>query len=165
MSVLPRRRLHPAPPPHEAGAKTRGLRRDDGAVALEFALIAPFFLLVALGAMVFALYFAATVAVVHSAAEGARASVVGLDAAERENLAKARVSTIFQSYRPLLDPTQATVTTQAGSTAGTFQVRVSYPLTALGLGGFWSFLNKVTGSSTTAPANVARTVIVANGGY
>ena len=134
-------------------------------MALEFALIAPFFLLVALGAMVFALYFAAAVAVAHSAAEGARASVLGLDNTERGNFARARVTAIFQGYQPLLDSAQATVTAEAGSTAGTYKVQVSYPLTAIGLGGFTTFMNAVTGSAATAPTTVSRTVTVANGGY
>jgi Flp pilus assembly protein TadG len=143
----------------------RAAASERGAVALEFALIAPVFLLLVLGTMVFAIYFATVVAVVHGSAEGARASVAGLDATERTNLAKARVTDIFTGYQPLLDPAKATTDAGAGTQAGTFKVKVSYPLAGFNFGGFYSLMNFVTGGSATQPTTVSNTVTVANGGY
>lgn len=142
-----------------------GRARDEGVVALEFALIAPVFLVLVLGTMVFAIYFATAVAVTHAAGEGARASIAGLDATDRASLAQARVSQVFAAYAPLLDATKATVTPAAGATAGTFQVRVSYPLNDFGFGGFYALLALVTGDASAAPTSISNTVIVANGGY
>lgn len=139
---------------------------DTGVVALEFALIVPLFLLLIFGTMVFALYFATFVAVIHGANEGARASIGGISNAERAQLATARVQLIFASYAPLLTPAHAVVTTQA--TAGaTFKVTVTYPLSdfAPNFGPFYALLASVSGSQSTRPANIGYSVTVANGGY
>ena len=53
-----------------------------GVAAVEFALVAPIFLLIIAGIIVFGFYFAIQVAVTEAASEGARLSVAGLTAAE-----------------------------------------------------------------------------------
>lgn len=142
---------------------------DEGVVAVEFALVAPLFLLLVFGTMIFALYFATFVAVIHGASEGARASIGGLSDAERSQLAAARVQSIFSGYTPLLNPTRATVSRQAvtvaGVTGGSYKVTVSYPISDFGFGWFYSFMNAVSGGSQAAPTTVSYGVIVANGGY
>lgn len=147
----------------------RALRRaaadERGAVALEFALVAPAFLLLVLATMVFAIYFATVVAVVHGSAEGARASVGGLDATDRAALARARVTDIFTAYQPLLNPARVTTTAEAGTTPGTFKVKVSYPLSDFEFGGFYRLMSFVTGGGPAAPTTISNTVTVANGGY
>lgn len=134
---------------------------DEGVVAVEFALVAPLFMLLIFGTMVFALYFATFVAVIHGASEGAKASVAGLSDAERGTLATARIQYVFSGYSPLLDPTHVTIRTQAG-TAGLYKVTVTYPIKDFQLGSFYNFL---AGGTTAAPETVGYSVIVANGGY
>jgi Flp pilus assembly protein TadG len=140
---------------------------DRGAVAVEFALVAPLFLLLVFATMVFAIYFATFVAVIQGASEGARSSIAGISNAERDQLARSRVQLLLQSYQPLLNPTRATVTTQA-ITAGSlpaYRVSVAYPVSEFGFGYFYSFMNAVSGTAQTAPRNVSYSVTVANGGY
>jgi Flp pilus assembly protein TadG len=133
---------------------------------VEFALVAPLFLLLVFGTMVFSLYFATFVAVIQASSEGARASIGGLTNAERNTLARAQVTALLTSYQPLLNPTRATVTTTP-VTAGTtpsYRVSVSYPISDFGFGFFYSFLNSF-GGRATAPTTVSYSVTVANGGY
>jgi len=137
---------------------------DEGAVAVEFALVVPLFLLLIFGTMVFAFYFATYVAVIHGANEGARASVGGINDAERGTLAAARVRYVFSGYTPLLDPLHAVIATQPGAT-GYYKVTVSYPISEFGFGVFYTLLGAVSGQPTTAPTTVGYSVIVANGGY
>lgn len=143
------------------------LSSTDGAVALEFALVAPLFLLLVFGTMIFAIYFATFVAVIHGSAEGARASIGGFTDAERAQLARARVTDLLTSYQPLLDPARATVTTDPAASGGrpAYRVAVTYPVSDFGFGWFHAFLNAVGGSGQSAPQTVSYSVTVANGGY
>jgi Flp pilus assembly protein TadG len=137
---------------------------EAGVIALEFALLAPVFLLLLFGTMVFALYFAVTVAVTQGAAEGGRASIAGLTDAERAAFASQRVRQVFEGYAPLLDPDAVTVRA-VPATSSTFTVEVTYPLDTIATGPLYSLLSLVTGASQTAPATVRHAVTVANGGY
>lgn len=143
------------------------LSATEGAVALEFALVAPLFLLLVFGTMIFALYFATFVAVIHGSAEGARASIGGFTDAERSQLARNRVATLLTGYQPLLSPARATVTTQAVTSGGrpAYRVAVAYPIGDFGFGWFYTFLNSVGGDGQSAPQTVSYSVTVANGGY
>jgi len=145
----------------------QALSAEGGAVALEFALVAPLFLLLIFGTMIFSIYFATFVAVIHGSAEGARASIAGLTDAEREQQARGRVRYVLAGYRPLLDPDRASVTT-VSTVAGdhrAYRVSVAYPIGDFGFGAFHAFLNSVSGSGQAAPATVSYAVTVANGGY
>lgn len=139
----------------------------DGAVALEFALVAPLFLLLVFGTMIFAIYFATFVAVIHGSAEGARASIGGFTNAERAQLARDRVQALLSGYQPLLNPVRATVTTQPVTSGGrpAYRVAVAYPVGDFGFGWFYTFINSVGGSGQSAPTTVSYAVTVANGGY
>jgi Flp pilus assembly protein TadG len=139
---------------------------DDGVVALEFALIVPLFLLLIFATMAFALYLATFVAVIHGANEGARAAIGGISTAERGTLAKAGVQSIFTSYAPLLNPAHVVVDAQAASTS-MFKVTVSYPLSDLDFGAFYTLLATVSadGKPGTKPTTIGYSVTVANGGY
>jgi Flp pilus assembly protein TadG len=145
---------------------TRRLVAADGAVALEFALVAPLFLLLVFGTMIFAIYFATFVAVIHGSAEGARASIGGSTDAERNQLARQRVSALLTGYQPLLNPARATVTTQMVTTGGRpgYRVAVAYPVSEFGFGWFYGLIASVGGNGT-APTTVSYAVTVANGGY
>ncbi|ODP37707.1 TadE family protein [Sphingomonas turrisvirgatae] len=148
------------------GRAARRLSASNGAVALEFALVAPLFLLLVFGTMIFAIYFATFVAVIHGSAEGARASIGGFTNAERSQLARERVDALLTGYQPLLNPARATVTTQATVSGGrpAYRVSVAYPVSEFGFGWFYGLIASVGGNGQ-APTTVSFSVTVANGGY
>jgi Flp pilus assembly protein TadG len=124
---------------------------------VEFALVAPLLLLLAFGIVVLSFYFAAWIGVTQAAAEGARASVAGMGATERQALADARVQAVIAGYSPLLDPAKVQVAYPAAQT-GYFSVSVTYPVAEMGLSRY----------AAVAPApslSPTRTATVTTGGY
>ncbi len=98
-----------------------------GTAALEFSLVAPFFMMLTIGILTFGLYFGSLIAVTNAAAEGARASVAGLSDTERFSLATQAARTTFLSYAPFLDQTYVTIAAQPDpANAQRFQVSVTY---------------------------------------
>lgn len=73
-----------------------------GAAALEFAILAPVFLLMATGLLAYGIYFGAAHSVQQLAADAARTSVAGLTASERASLVASFVANNANGY-PLLD--------------------------------------------------------------
>lgn len=125
-----------------------------GVAAVEFALVAPIFLLIIAGIIVFGFYFAIQVAVTEAASEGARLSVAGLTAAERSSLANQAAASVLNTYQPMLSASSATITAgPSTSNAALYTVTVSYPFTNL--------LPVLVPLSATPTA----TVTVSNGGY
>lgn len=133
------------------------LADDRGMAAVEFALLAPLLLMILFGVVVFSLYLTTWLGVAQAAAEGARASVAGLDAGERQSLATQRVQAVIAGYAPLLDTSAVEITYPAAG-AGLFSVRVSYPLTALDLA-------KYAPLAPVPAIAPARTATVTTGGY
>ena len=87
-------------------------RRDRGGVAaLEFALVCPILILLMIGMMVWGGWFWLAHSVQSLAAEAARASVAGLDPAERKTLARAAVARHIEGTG--VAPEQMTVAVQA----------------------------------------------------
>lgn len=72
-------------------AKTKFLGDTSGAIAVEFALVAPVFIFLLIGMLVYGGWFWMAQGVQTLSTEGARAAIAGLDAAERESLARAAV--------------------------------------------------------------------------
>lgn len=68
------------------GSGAAGRRR--GAAAIEFAIVGPFFLLLVVGMIVYGGWLWMAHSVQAAVSEGARAAVAGLDAVEREQLAR-----------------------------------------------------------------------------
>jgi Flp pilus assembly protein TadG len=136
------------------------LKGDSGVVALEFALTAPVLLLLVLGTMAFAIQFGVLVGVIHAASEGARASIGGLGSGDRAQLANARVQQIFQSYGPLMNPDNVTVTTT--DSAGTYAVKIDYRIDTLGLDKYTHFM---IGGGQVSGGHIIYTAIVGDGGY
>jgi Flp pilus assembly protein TadG len=134
-------------------------RHDEGTAAIEFALVAPVFLAILFGIIVYGIYFTTWIAVTEAASEGARASVAGLSAAERTSLATAQVTKFIGYYAPLLNSSHATVVAQAapGSSGGAFQVSITYDLTSWGFGSLSALVPVPTAKPTA-------TVTVSNGG-
>jgi Flp pilus assembly protein TadG len=125
--------------------------------AIEFAFVAPVLLMIAFGIVTFSIYLTTWLGVAQAAAEGARASVAGLGASERESLAAGRIAAVLGGYSPLLDPAKAQVTYPAAAT-GLFSVRVAYPVAELNLAAMSPFAPAPSLSPT-------RTATVTTGGY
>jgi Flp pilus assembly protein TadG len=98
-----------------------------GASAVEFALIAPFMLLLVAAILAYGSLFATSLSLQQVAAETARATIPGLSDAERKTLAESKLAAISDNY-PLLDPAKVTFTFD--ETAGTqvSRVTLSYDL-------------------------------------
>ena len=71
---------------------------DHGASAIEFAILAPVFLLMLTGMLAYGLYFAASHSVQQIAADAARTSVAGLDLGERNALVAHHIATNAGQY-------------------------------------------------------------------
>jgi len=74
------------------------LMKSDGAAAVEFAIVAPVFILLVFGMIAYAIYFGAAHSVQQLAGDAARAAVAGLDSSERQNLVKQFISKNGASY-------------------------------------------------------------------
>jgi Flp pilus assembly protein TadG len=61
-------------------------RREDGASAIEFAILAPVFLAMTFSFFAYAIYFSAAHSIQQLAADAARTSIAGLDEPERNTL-------------------------------------------------------------------------------
>src|SRR3546814_8901086 len=71
-----RKRLHQhLQPVTPRGAKRHRPFAEAGVAAIEFALIAPIFLILMFGIVVYGFYFGTCIALAHAASEGARASI------------------------------------------------------------------------------------------
>jgi Flp pilus assembly protein TadG len=83
-----------------------GFSRDkSGASTVEFALIAPFLLLLVGAILAYGSIFATSLSLQQIAAETARATIGGLNDSERKTLAEAKLASISSKY-PMLDPTK-----------------------------------------------------------
>lgn len=94
-----------------------------GTSAIEFAIVAPLFLLVVFGILVYGIYTGSAHSVEQLAADAARASVAGLTDAERIQIATDHVARNASDY-PLLDPDKISVSAGA-SDADPTEFRVS----------------------------------------
>ena len=85
----------------------RGLRRlaggQEGASAVEFAIIAPVFILMIVGVLAYGIYFGAANSVQQIAADAARTSIAGLSATERNTLVTAFIENNAGAY-VFIDP-------------------------------------------------------------
>jgi Flp pilus assembly protein TadG len=144
---------HPHPSPGHSA------RDQAGSALIEFALIAPVFLMLVFGIVVYGLYFATSIAVTYAAAEAARASEAGLSDSERESLANAAAQSIIADYTPLLAVASATITSgPAPGNSGLFEVTVAYDFHSFGLAGLATVLPIPT-------TNPSASVTVSHGGY
>lgn len=128
---------------------------EDGASAVEFAIIAPVFILIVFGIIVYGVVLASYIAVQQLAAEAARASVGGLNATERTELAENYVTQNLAGY-PLFDPTYLTVSTNPQ--ANTFKVTVTYDMAH-------NPIFRMAGGIPLPATTVTGNAVVQNGGY
>ena len=135
-----------------------GFLAANGAVsAVEFAIVAPLFLVILLGITVYGLYFGTALSVSQIAAESARASVAGLDDSERADLARTRANQMIAA-NPLIVPEQVDIATSADDAIRTFIVTISYDASNLPIFGF-------SGLIPTPSPTIVRTSSVQRGGF
>ena len=103
------------------------LTRDRAATsAVEFALVAPLFILMMLGMLGYGIYFGAAHSIQQLTADAARTAIAGLDEDERRSLAQAFIERNADGY-PFIDPGKLTVDVHDSAADGSqFVVGVSY---------------------------------------
>jgi Flp pilus assembly protein TadG len=137
----------------------QSLRADPSAsTAVEFAFIAPILLMLLFGIIGYGHAFGVYHGVQQLAAEAARASVAGLDDAERERLARDFVTRNIGSYA-FLEPGKLTVrTTALGAPAPSFEVAIAYDYSD-------SVFNRLSSIVALPMPVVERRAVVQRGGY
>lgn len=134
------------------------LRRDDGAAAVEFAVVFPVALVFFCGLLAYGIYFGAAHSVQQLAADAARASVSGITDAERIAIAQAHVAASGGSY-PLIAADHLSVTAGALAADPTqFEVRVVFNSEDLPI---WAF----SGLVPLPEKLIERVAIIKRGGY
>ncbi|MEI5677645.1 pilus assembly protein [Mesorhizobium sp. CGMCC 1.15528] len=107
------------------------LRDRKGTSAVEFALLAPVFIMLFLGMAAYAIYFGASHSVQQLAADAARTAIAGLSATERSTLATNFIRLNAAGY-PFVDPKKVTVNTRDSAADGSqFIVAVQYDASTL----------------------------------
>jgi Flp pilus assembly protein TadG len=108
-------------------SRLKNLLTDSRATsAIEFAVIAPVFLVLLFGIIAFGSYLAIVHGIQQLTAEAARASIAGLSDAERLSLAQNNIAANVGLY-PMLAAERLKVQSAATDTAsGTFKVTVQY---------------------------------------
>lgn len=133
-------------------------RAGDGAIAVEFALLAPVFLMLVFGIVMYGSYLAVVHGVQQLAAEAARSSVAGLSESERRTLANAYVTGNVAAY-PLIMPAHLTVTAAtSASDANVFVVTVNYDASNMFIYTLPSFVPRPSGA-------IVRSAAIPRGGY
>ena len=110
---------HAAPPVRTV----RNLVCERGAAMVEMALVLPLFLALLMGILVYGQYFLLAHNVQQAANDGARAAIVGLDAADRRAIARRAVD---RSLAGLVELTPQTRAVAVSETAEAITVAVTY---------------------------------------
>lgn len=115
------------------------IRDGSGASAVEFAIIAPLFLLILFTMIAYGIYFGAAMSVQEIAADAARYSVAGVNDGERTALARQYIETATRND-PLIDPSRLEVTVRSDPQAPEqFMVSLSYDARSLPIWNLFSF--------------------------
>ncbi|MDX6806918.1 TadE/TadG family type IV pilus assembly protein [Terrihabitans rhizophilus] len=134
------------------------MKDEGGASAVEFALVAPVFLMLVIGIFAFGLYLGTAHCVQQLAAEAARASVAGLSPAERSSLAQGLVTNSLPSYT-LLDPAALSLAVNADpADANLINIDLSYDTSGMGI---WAFERLLP----LPPKMIHRGAVIRRGGY
>lgn len=119
--------------------RLHGLAADgSGTAAVEFAILAPVYLVLVMGMSAYGIYFGATHSVQQISADAARAAIAGIGADERASLARGFVERNGHRYA-FIDPGRLSV--EVGDSAngdGQFDVTVRYDARHLPI---WSLLD------------------------
>lgn len=128
------------------------------ASAVEFAFIAPVFLLLVFGIVAFGSYLGIVHGIQQLTAEAARASIGGLSDTERLSLAQSNITTNAGSY-PMLAPDRLTVQSAGTDSAtGTFKVTVQYDASNM-------FIFNLPHIVPMPNSIIVRTAAIQRGGY
>ena len=134
------------------------LASTSGVAALEFAIVGPVFIFMMIGMMCFGLYYTYIHEVEELAGAAARASIAGLNAAERTSLARQYVANAAANA-PFLHAADLTVSTATtGTPATVFAVTVTYNLRSTPIPVLASLVS-------TSATSITRTCSVQFGGY
>ena len=115
------------------------LRNRSGSSAVEFAIVAPVFILVLLTMIAYGIYLMAAHAVQQVAADAARTAVAGLNTTERETLAKEFINKSALDY-VFLDRRRVNVSVGTDPTNNNqFTVMVEYDATDLPIWSLYTF--------------------------
>lgn len=121
-------------------------KTQSGASAVEFALIAPVFVLILFGMIAYGIYFGAAHSVQQIAADAARSSIAGLNVAERQQLAAGFVKNNADEYA-FVDPAKVlVVVADSAKDHNQFDVTVTFDADALPI---WNILPGVLMPSST----------------
>lgn len=131
------------------------LRRRDGASAVEFAIIAPVFIVGLLSMVGYAIYLSASASVQQMTEEAARAAVAGLSPQERQTLAQNAVA-LSMKNRAFIDPNRVVVTV-SGQETERYTIQVAYDSADLPI---WSLFTYALPSSKM----ITRTSVMRVGG-
>ena len=128
-------------------------REKAAGTAVEFAILCPLYLFLVLGMTAYGIYFGASHSVQQIAADTARVSVAGLDAAERQTLARRFVEAHAGGY-VFIDAARVTVAAADNpADASQFDVTVSYDAGDLPI---WNLLDrlKMPGQTITRSSTI-----------
>ena len=131
--------------------------RVDGTAAIEFAIIVPVFFLMVFGMIAFGIWLSAANTIQQAAAGAARASVAGLNSAERESFARSYIENTLASGA-FVDPEKILV--EVGDNpdlAGSYRVIVTYDASDLPI---WNMI----GSNLLPDPEIRRESVILNGG-
>ena len=136
---------------------SRWKENDDGTSAIEFALLAPLFILFLLGMVAYGIYFGTSHSVQQIAADAARTAVGGLNQTERQSLVTTFLANNAAGY-PFVDATKLTVVARDSTADGSqFVVSVTYDARNLPI---WNLLSGLPLPGT----NIARQSTIRVGG-
>ncbi|ALJ13057.1 TadE/TadG family type IV pilus assembly protein [Sphingopyxis macrogoltabida] len=102
------------------------VRHERGAAMIEMALVLPLFLALLMGILVYGQYFLLAHSVQQAANDGARAAIVGLDAADRRAIATRAVDRSLQGA-PQITPDKRTIAVSETGDAITVGVTYTVP--------------------------------------
>jgi Flp pilus assembly protein TadG len=120
---------------------------EEGAVAVEFALVLTVLMMLLLGILSFGLQFGTRILAVQAASEGARAAVAGLSDAERQSLAAAAITATLDSYGGIATARTVSVAV-AGSPTSSVRVSVTLDLSRFQLSRFARLVPVMTSQPT-----------------
>lgn len=121
-----------------AKAFRRFTKERDGAAAVEFAIIAPIFILTLLTMLAYGIYLSTAHAVQQMAADAARQAVAGLDAAERSEIVHDYLHLSLPDY-VFIRPEKLDITVADDAAAAQFTVRLTYDARDLPIWGLFTF--------------------------
>lgn len=130
----------------KTNAIPRFRRSNTGTSAVEFALLAPVFILILLGMVAYGIYFGASNSVQQIAADAARTALAGLNQTERQTLVASFLSNNASGY-PFVDASKLTYQANDSTADGNqFVVSIQYDARNLPI---WNLFPRLVMPNTT----------------